>query len=172
MPSELLARCDAQGRPMGSVPRELCHGNPALIHLTVHLHVTDGRGRLYLQKRSASKDLYPGRWDTAVGGHVGAGEEPRAALLREAREELDIDAQAARALYRYLHSNSHESEYVHTFGLRLAGPFRHDPEEVEEGGFFSRAQIEAWIGTGTLTPNFEDEYARLGASGFFDSGCP
>lgn len=168
MPSELLARCDGEGRALGATPRELCHGNPALIHMTVHLHVVDPRGRLFLQKRAGTKDLHPGKWDTSVGGHVAAGEAPGAALAREAREELGIDAAGATPLYRYLHANSHESEFVHTFVLRLEGPFRLDPEEIEEGRFFSRPEIEAWIGTGALTPNFEEEYARLCGSGCLD----
>lgn len=166
--SELLERCDECGRPLGPVERSRCHGDPSLVHLTVHLHVVDGRGGLYLQKRSMLKDLYPGRWDTAVGGHAGAGEEPRSALLREAREELGIDASAAEPLYEYLHSNAHESEYVHTFGIVLPGPFRLHPDEIAGGRFHSRAEIEAGLGTGLFTPNFEHEYARLGASGFLE----
>ena len=59
-------------------------------------------GRLYLQKRSMSKDTNPGRWDTSVGGHVSAGEEVTDALLREAREELGIDAAGAAFLYSWL----------------------------------------------------------------------
>lgn len=146
---------------MGPVPRSACHGDPRIIHLVVHLHIFDGSGGLFLQKRSASKDLYPGRWDTAVGGHVHAGEGPREALLREALEELGVDASGAEPLYCYLHRNEHESEYVHTFGLRFPGPFRPDPEEVEEGKFFAAESIRALLGGGSLTPNFEDEYSRL-----------
>jgi isopentenyldiphosphate isomerase len=142
-----------------------------VIHLVVHLHVTDGRGGLFLQKRSAAKDLYPGRWDTAVGGHLAAGETPREALLREAGEELGIDASAARGLYRYLHANEHESEYVHTFGLVWAGPFRLAPGEVDDGRFFTAAEMDALLGTQVFTPNFEDEYARLRATPFLGGGA-
>jgi isopentenyldiphosphate isomerase len=167
--SELLERCDERGTPLGPVERERCHGNPELVHMTVHLHVMDGRGGLYLQKRSRLKDLYPGKWDTAVGGHVAAGEDAWSALVREAGEELGIDARGAVALYSYLHSNAHESEYVRTFGMRLAGPFRLDPREIDEGRFFSRAEVDARLGTGLFTPNFEDEWKRLRASGFLDA---
>jgi isopentenyldiphosphate isomerase len=73
---EMLERCDAAGRPLGPVRRQSCHGDPSIIHLVVHLHLFDGAGGLFLQKRSSRKDLYPGRWDTAVGGHVHAGESP------------------------------------------------------------------------------------------------
>ena len=41
-----------------------------LLHPVVHLHLFNSRGELYLQKRPEWKDIQPGRWDTAVGGHV------------------------------------------------------------------------------------------------------
>lgn len=158
---EILERCDPKGRPLGPVSRAQCHGDPSLIHLTVHLHVFDGAGRLYLQRRSRTKDLYPGCWDTAVGGHVQAGESVRQALMREAREELGIDASIARPMYEYLHTNHHESEYVHTWGMVWAGPLALDPVEIDEGRFHTRSEIEGHLADGTFTPNFEDEYRRL-----------
>ena len=93
---EMFQLVDRNGRPTGQASRQECHGNPRLIHLVVHLHVFDPAGRLYLQKRSMRKDTNPGLWDTSVGGHVSAGEMVEDALVREAREELDIDARVPR----------------------------------------------------------------------------
>ena len=170
---EILQSCDLQGRPLGPVSRELCHGDPAIVHLVVHLHVFDPEGRLLLQRRSAHKDLYPGRWDTAVGGHVAAGESVRQALKREALEELGLDATAAKPVHDYLHRNEHESEYVHAFRMLSSGPFLANPEEIDEVQFFPGVRIETLLGSSLFTPNFEAEYALLRASGVFghpDSG--
>jgi len=167
---EILERCDASGRRLGPVPRDVCHGDPSCIHMTVHLHVFDGVRGLLLQKRSPAKDLYPGRWDTAVGGHVHAGETVWAALLREAREELDVDASPARLLYAYLHANEHESEYVSTFGMVRQGPFLFGAAEIDEVKFLAAPEITALFGSGELTPNFEDEFTRLVSSGAFPDG--
>ena len=41
------------------------------------------------------------------------------------------------------------------------GPFRPDPGEIDEARFWTRAEIEAALGTGVLTTAFEDEFARL-----------
>ncbi len=165
---ELFQLCDAEGRPLGSASREECHGNPRLIHMVIHLHVRDGSGRLYLQRRALTKDTNPGLWDTSVGGHVTAGESPRSALLREAREELGIDAAAARSLYGFLYkSGSFETEYAFSFtlswdtGIRADAVIRPDPAEIAEGRFFSLEEIEGRLGTGFLTPMFEYELPLL-----------
>lgn len=165
--AEMLQGCDRNGRPTAAVSREACHGNPSQVHLTVHLHVFDHQGRLLLQERSARKDLYPNRWDTAVGGHVEAGESPWQALAREAREELGLDAAGAVPLHEYLHCNEHESEYVHAFALRHPGPFAANPEEISQVRFFTVAEIAALLGTGALTPNFEEEFRRLDTSEYW-----
>jgi isopentenyldiphosphate isomerase len=158
---EMFQLVDRQGCPTGEAPRYLCHGNPSLTHLVIHLHLFDADGRLYLQKRDRRKDTNPGLWDTSVGGHVSAGESVEAALLREAREELDVDASGARPLYGFLHENAFESEYARCFSLVWTGPVKPNPEEIEEGRFFTLAEVEAMVGTGTLTPLFEIEWPML-----------
>ena len=152
---------DREGRPTGQATRQECHGNPRLLHLVVHLHVFDAQGRIYLQKRSMRKDTNPGLWDTSVGGHVSAGEDVGAALMREAREELAIDAAGAKFLYAILNEGSFESEYAQCFSLTWQGEIRPDPDEIEEGKFFTRAEVESLIGTGSLTPLFEREWPML-----------
>jgi isopentenyldiphosphate isomerase len=158
---EMFQLVDAAGRPLGSADRAACHGNPALIHAVVHLHVLDRSGRLYLQRRSLAKDTNPGLWDTSVGGHVAAGEPVADALAREAREELGIGTSGVRRLFAYLYRSRSESEYAHCFALVCDGPFRTDPAEIAEGRFFTFAEVEAMRGTGTLTPMFEHELPML-----------
>jgi isopentenyldiphosphate isomerase len=158
---EMFQLVDHEGRPAGQASRQECHGNPRLIHLVIHLHVFDLEGRLYLQKRGMQKDTNPGLWDTSVGGHVSAGESVEHALLREAREELSIDAAGARFLYGYLSRNSFESEFARCFSLQWKGAVHPDPGEIDEGRFFAMAEVQSLIGGGTLTPMFEREWPML-----------
>ena len=65
---------DEAGNVMGAATRAQCHGGGMLLHPVVHLHLFNSRGELYLQRRPVWKDIQPGRWDTAVGGHVDYGE--------------------------------------------------------------------------------------------------
>lgn len=48
--------------------------------------ITDGRGRMFVHRRSRGRRLLPGLWDI-VGGHVEPGETPEEALAREIEEE-------------------------------------------------------------------------------------
>ena len=78
---------DEEGNIVGAATRGECHSGTKLLHPVVHLHVFNAAGDLFLQKRPEWKDIQPGRWDTAVGGHIDLGENVEMALLREAQEE-------------------------------------------------------------------------------------
>ena len=71
---ELFPIVDEDGNITGAATRGECHGGSKLLHPVVHLHVFNSKGELYLQKRPEWKDIQPGKWDTAVGGHVDLGE--------------------------------------------------------------------------------------------------
>jgi len=158
---EMFQLVDRKGNRVGQASREECHGNPLLIHLVVHLHLFDPAGRLYLQKRSMRKDTNPGRWDTSVGGHVSAGEEVGHALLREAREELGIDAAGSTFLYSWLSEGEFESELAYCSLLESAQPIHPDPAEIDEGRHFTLDEVRGMMGTGSLTPMFEREWPML-----------
>lgn len=158
---ELLDIVDEAGRIVGRETREHCHGNPALIHRSVHVFVFNTAGELYLQKRSMIKDVQPGKWDTSVGGHLDLGEEYEAAVLREMEEELGIRGIEPEYLYAYLYRNPHESEATRMYRIVYDGPITPDPDEISEGRFWSPGEIESKLGTDVFTPNFEKEIRRF-----------
>lgn len=158
---EMLDILDEKGRVLGQAPRQQVHGNPNLIHGVVHLHVVDKQNRLFLQKRSETKDLYPGLWDTAVGGHIDSGEKVQQALLRETREELGFTPQQVQPLFTYLMRNEWESELVHSFKTVHEGSIEPNPAEISEGRFWTAFEIEKFLGQNLFTPNFEQEFRLL-----------
>ncbi|MDD6253120.1 MAG: NUDIX domain-containing protein [Candidatus Cryptobacteroides sp.] len=141
--------------------RAYCHVGSFLLHPVVHLHILNRNDELYLQKRSMKKDLLPGMWDTAVGGHVDYGEYIGEALHREAAEELKFYDFNPIYLGSYVFQSSTEREMVNVFAV--VGNFNPHPdlEEVEEGRYWAMEEIEANIGKSVFTPNFEGEFHRI-----------
>lgn len=161
-PEELLTHVrDDDGEVLGPVKRREVHGNPALVHRSVHVLVLHPEGDgILLQKRSALKDMHPGQWDTSVGGHVTFGQSYQEAALREAEEELGLHLRPEdlEPLHLLRYRGPDESENTRTFLCAHAGPFTPEPSEIDAVRFWSRAEIEAALGTEAFTPNFELEY--------------
>ncbi len=156
---EIFPIVDPDGNVTGKATRGECHSGSKLLHPVVHLHVFDRQGRLYLQKRPEWKDIQPGKWDTAVGGHMDYGEELADALRREAREELGLEDFSPVFIDRYVFESSREKELVNVFITVVT--FAPCPsEELDGGRFWTIAEIESSLGKGIFTPNFESEYAR------------
>jgi len=62
----------------------------------------DASGRVLIAQRPAGKVL-AGRWEFP-GGKLHVGEDAYAGLVRELREELDVEVKAAERLIRYSHA--------------------------------------------------------------------
>ena len=158
--SELFPVVDLGGRVIGRATRGECHGGSMLLHPVVHLHLFNSRGELYLQKRPQWKDIQPGRWDTAVGGHVDFGETVDEALRREVREEIGVTEFTPEriAVYPFRSAREYVLVYVH----RTVYDGAVTPSgELDGGRFWTPGEIRANLGKGVFTPNFEGEVKLL-----------
>jgi isopentenyldiphosphate isomerase/intracellular septation protein A len=158
---EWLPIVNEAGEVVGKSPRSDCHKGQKLLHPVVHLHVFNGQKHVYLQKRPLNKLVQPGKWDTAVGGHISVGETLETALKREAWEEIGLQNFSAKLVKTYRWDSEIESELVYVFATHDFKSIHLHSEEVEEGKFWPPKQIETNMGKEVFTPNFEYEYQLL-----------
>ena len=158
--AEMLPLVDECGTVIGSATRGECHDGKKLLHPVVHLHLFDSAGRLYLQQRPLWKDIQPGTWDTAVGGHVDYGEDVECALNREISEELGITDCEPRFLNCYLFESERERELVYVYSAVYDGAVA-PSDELDGGRFWTMDEIKDAMGKEVLTPNFEMEFVKV-----------
>ena len=157
---EIFPVVDEEGSVIGKATRGECHNGSRLLHPVVHLHVFNSSGDIYLQKRPEWKDIQPGKWDTAVGGHIDYGETPVEALRREVCEELGITDFVPTFVGKYVFDSQRERELVYVNSTVYDGTVCPSAEELDGGRFWSMEEIRQSIGQGVLTPNFEQEFQR------------
>jgi isopentenyldiphosphate isomerase len=91
------------------ITRIEAHNGSKRLHPVIHVHIFNNRGDLLLQKRSFTKNIQPGKWDTAVGGHIAHGEKIEVALERESFEELGIKNVNFQFITKYVWNSEIES---------------------------------------------------------------
>ena len=160
---ELFDIFDEAGNHVGTAPRGRCHGDPSLIHRTSHVVVFHPDGRLLLQLRRMDKDIQPGKWDTAVGGHLDLGEDFVAGARRELAEELGVRVGDSELVWLFETKirNSIESENVGVFGLIHPGPFSFQKEEIDAVRFWTRQELFDPANQEKFTPNLCKELKLL-----------
>ena len=100
---ELLEVLNADGSKSGRVSERGVVHREGLPHATAHVWVLRetelGKFDLLLQKRSRTKDSYPGCYDISAAGHAAAGDNVLDTAQRELAEELGIQADKAQLQY-------------------------------------------------------------------------
>lgn len=159
--TEYFPVVEPNGLVVARAARDYCHSGAKPLHPVVHLHIIDRYSRIYLQKRPLTKKIQPGKWDTAVGGHVSYGEHLLEALYRESYEELRFNEYNPIAIVSYEFESEIEKELVNVYAAVGNFELHPDPEELDGGKWWELEEIDANIGKGVFTPNFESEFKMI-----------
>lgn len=156
---EIVTIVDAANRRVGEKPRRLMRERN-LPHRATYIFVFDREGRVLVQRRTASKDLYPGYYDLAAGGVVAAGESYATCAEREAFEELGIRGSALVRRFDFYFGNRHTRCFGRAYTCVHEGPFTLEAEEVESVRFHSAREIADGV-VAPITPDSRHAFERL-----------
>lgn len=136
---EIIQIVDRHNRKIGQQPRARMRADK-LIPRASYIFVFNDKDEFFLQKRTASKDIYPGCWDVAAGGVVLADESYEESARRELKEELGIGAAPLQFLFDHYYADGDNRVWGRIFACRHNGPFVLQPSEVAGGMFISVAE--------------------------------
>lgn len=152
---ETVLIVDEHDNVIGQAPRRVMR-EQGLLHRVTYILVFDSRGRLFVQKRTKTKDLYPGYYDLAAGGVVCADESYDQSAAREAKEELGIERPLVPQ-FKYFFEDDHNRCWGQVFSCIHDGPFVLQKEEVESGEFMDVRSVTG----GAIDPVTPDTKAVL-----------
>jgi 8-oxo-dGTP pyrophosphatase MutT (NUDIX family) len=149
---ELVDVVDEDDRVVGQATRGVVRAR-RLRHRSSYVLLFNSDNRLFVHRRSAGKDIYPGCRDVTFGGVVAAGEDHDEAARRELEEEAGVKAAIRRVLdFRFDDESNHVNAVVYT--ATYDGALRLQASEIESGEWmdldrvFELAQQEAFCPDG------------------------
>lgn len=150
--SEIVQIVDSENRETGVTSRAEMRKNN-LIHRATYILVFNQKGELFIQKRTMTKDVFPGLWDIAAGGVVQAGESYDLSAKRELKEELGVESETLQHRFDYYYDTEKNKVWGRVYTCIHEGPFTLQAEEIDEGKFLSIDDIFTLHKTNPVTPD-------------------
>ncbi|MFG1604656.1 NUDIX hydrolase [Actinoplanes sp. NPDC049265] len=158
---ELIDVVDEQDRVVGQALRSESYAR-GLRHRCAFVLVRDADDRVFVHRRTATKQVFPSLYDMWVGGVVGAGETYDEAALREAREELGVsDLPRPRPLFKFLYETGTHAWWSAAYELRCTRPVRPQAEEVAWHTFLTDGELAAKLTEWQWVPDGLAAYREL-----------
>ena len=138
--NEIILIVDAENNETGTAPRHEMR-TKGLPHRAAYILVFNSRGELFVQKRTMSKDIYPGCYDIAAGGVVLAGESYDKSAERELNEELGIKNIPLTSHFTFSHEDGSNLVWGRVYSCIYDGELTLQEEEIESGFFMSPTRL-------------------------------
>ena len=149
---EIVAIVDEHNQVIGAAPRGEMRAR-RLQHRSTYVLVFNSHGELYVQKRTLTKDVFPGYFDVAAGGVVLAGETYEQGAERELEEEMGIRGIPLKRLFDFHFEDAHTRLWGCAFSCTYDGVIVLQEEEVESGAFIPLNSILRQAKTKPYTPD-------------------
>jgi isopentenyldiphosphate isomerase len=137
---EMVVIVDDENRVTGAVTRVEMR-RLRLPHRSTYILVFNSRGELFVQKRTMTKDVFPGYFDPAAGGVVLQGESYEEGAVRELEEELGIRDVPLTRRFEFHYADSGVQVWGAVFSCVYDGPMVLQEEEIESGFFLAPERV-------------------------------
>ena len=149
---EIVTIVDDHNNVVGSAPRSRMRAK-GLPHRATYILVFNTTGELFVQKRTMTKDIYPGYYDVATGGVVLAGESYQVSAERELAEELGIQGVVLKRHFDFYHTDTNNRVWGRVYSCTYEGKIVLQEEEVESGDYYSIETIMKLNEEAPFTPD-------------------
>ena len=150
--NEIVQIVDRANKVIDAVPRHIMR-QQRLIHRASYILVFNSNSELFIQKRTLSKDIYPGYWDVAAGGVVLADESYEESASRELQEELGISDVQLQYQFDQYYEDQDNRVWGRIFTCTHDGPFVLQEEEIDHGRFLAMDKSFQLSTTEPFTPD-------------------
>jgi 8-oxo-dGTP pyrophosphatase MutT (NUDIX family) len=138
--NELEIIVDENNKEIGTEPRFKMR-KLGLIHRATYILVFNPEQKIFVQKRTKTKDVYPGYYDVVSGGVVTVGETYDESAKRELEEELGIMNIPLSELFEFFFAEGKMKVWGKAFSCFYNGDIILQEEEVESGSFMSVDEV-------------------------------
>ncbi|GHA94457.1 NUDIX hydrolase [Modicisalibacter luteus] len=165
---ERIQLVDATNRPCGSAERAMMR-RFHFWHRATYVFVLNAHHELCVQVRTMTKEVFPGHYDLATGGVVGAGEPVHLAARRELAEELGIERVRLQPCFDFRFAEQGNHIFGSAFLANYDGPLCLQPEEVADALWLPVAEA---LALEPATPDSRLALEMMLDRGLLDMGKP
>jgi isopentenyldiphosphate isomerase len=149
---EKIIIVDERNNEIGSATRREMRARN-LPHRATFILVFNSAGQLFVQQRTAWKDIYPGYYDAVCGGVVQEGETYEVSAVRELAEELGIRDTECTTLFDFSFREKNNFVWGRAYSCIYDGAITLQEEEVAWGSFLSLEEVLQLTASKSFTPD-------------------
>jgi len=149
---EIVTIVDEKNSILDSLPRSVMRSQN-LPHRACYTLVFNSHNKIFVQKRTQSKDVYPGYYDIATGGVVLAGETYEESAKRELAEEIGAINIPLLKRFDFFHQDNQCRVWGRVFSCIYDGKLILQKEEVESGEYCTIEEIMKLKDIKSYTPD-------------------